>query len=178
MPQLFSDYQTQLVSSISKEVSLPPGDAALLSSTVVKHVVFAPEGPELFTVAVCQDGITPIRYDLWASLGATLSLAGGAVGGDPIAAAIAVLGCLVTLRGIRRRVSDDEGYVVLALYQLGGKAPIETIADAIREMKVSMSTDQIRERVFDLVQLGAVSLTGDEVKLNERVMVRYTSSSQ
>jgi len=179
MPQLFSDYRTQLLSYVSQEMSLAPDDLARqLTSATVDHVHFAPEGPELFSVGICHDGVTPIRYDLWAALTAAIGLAGGFVGANALSAAAAVLACLIALRGVRRRVSDGEGNILLALHRLGGEAALETLGETIRDMGLAMSETEVRERLFDLVQLGAVSLTADVARLEERVIVRYARLPQ
>jgi hypothetical protein len=69
-----------------------------LSEEIISYVHFGPEGPELYSISVCHDGVTPIRDDLWAVLTAALGLVGGVVGATAIAAAVAVLTCLIAVR--------------------------------------------------------------------------------
>lgn len=178
MAQLFSEYQKDLLSCVSYELPPALGELAQrLSSAVVDNVHFAPEGPELFSVKVCHDGVTPIRYDLWSALGAALGLAGGVVGANPFSAVMAVLVGLITLRGGRRRVSEGEGYLLLALHRLGGEATLETLGNTVRDMGFQITEGQIQEGLLGLAQLGAVSITADTAKLEERVIVRYAPLS-
>jgi hypothetical protein len=175
MPELFSDYHNGLrlrVTDVLGSASIAAGGD--LSEIVVSHVHFAPEGPGLFSIKVCHSGVTPIRYDLTAALVAALGLVGGIIGANPVSAAAAVLTCLISLKGIRKSVTDAHAYILLALHDRGGSQTVGELGNTIRDAGRPLSDVEVRERLFDLAQLDAISIEGDIVRLEERVIVRYT----
>jgi len=170
MPQLFSDYREQLARRVSEQSH---GTPRQFIDAIVSQVHYASEGPELYQIKVCHDGVTAIRYDLSAALTAALGVVGGVVGANPVSAAAAVLTCLIALRGLRRGVTEDEARVLLGLRLNGGRSTLSDLGEVVRQLAPSMSDFEIRERLHDLAQLDAVSVTGDIATLQESVILRY-----
>lgn len=172
MAKLFTDYRKELVVFVAEQT---PEASVDLVKKVSEQVHFVADGPQIYSIEVCHDGVTSIRYDLAAALTVALGLVGGLVGATLLSAVVAVLTCLVGIRGIHRRISNDEAEVLLALHSRGGELTLSELCEVVRQQRPELSEEEIKERLFDLVQLEAASVVSDIAKLEERVFVRYST---
>lgn len=130
------------------------------------------DGPHLFKLRVCDEGVTVVRYDLKLALGAAIACIGGVVGANAVSAAMAVLGAILALRGARTRPHPDTGRVLLALNALGA-GKVKDIKAWLDGGNLSLSEMVIRERLADLLQDGAVAVDVEVFRLTETMFVTY-----
>lgn len=178
MPQTLTAYRDDLAFRVSSCLTgLPDSDARTLALSALSALEIEAKDPSLFNIQVCYDEITVVRYDIPAALAAVVSLVGGIVGATSVSAGIAVVACLLALQNVRRPVSDAEGYVLLALQRLGGQADLETLAADVMGRHEPVAESEIKERVFDLAQSGALTFDNNIVQLKEHLRVRYQKIS-
>lgn len=170
-----SDLKAEVINALQRsDTNL----AAELATAVVGRTEIDTQPPKLFSVKVLHSGITAIRYDLTAALKAAVSVAGGAVGGNLIAAGIAVVGCLLALKGVRREIADELAYVLLALERRNGTATTSELLETLTSMGIQFSEHDLKERIIDLSEIGAVQAAHNVVSLQERVIVKYLEPDQ
>ena len=167
-------YRRELVADIRETIPDESHEIATrLAERVVAYVEIQSDRRRLFAVKVLHDGVTAIRYDLKAALAAAIALVGGVVGANLISAGAAVAGCLIALCGMRKPILTDVAHVLVALHQLGGNSTIVELSERLSELGHDMSTAQLRERIADLDNLGAIHSENELVSLKEWVLIKY-----
>lgn len=175
MVQALADYRKEVEQIL--EAAFATGDDGQLHqvvSSIVRQISIDDDQPQMFSIQVCHEGVTGLRYDLWAALEAAVAAVGGLAGSPgKLAIASAVIGCLLALRGVRQDVSKDMASVVLALHQSGGKATVEELALSVEV--ASLEPSRIPALLDRLVEIDALTPgSGGVFQLREQVFVRYS----
>jgi len=174
MARLFRDYQADLRRYLADELRPSSGDSAVvLAGALTARVSFGSGGRQAFSLSVCHEGVTGIRFDLWAALGAAVGLVAGIVGAHPVAATASVLACLIALRGVRRPVSDLEATLLYVLHCHDRASTVPRLVAAVQS-RLPRGEGEIRDALEELKATNAIDVVRDRVTLNEFVDLTYT----
>lgn len=176
MAEPFVDYQQGLEAYLSDYLSTQaepenPTDSA--AAAIVAYVDIEPERPGMFSILVCHEGVTAIRYDLAKATGAALA-AVGALSSSPtrLKAVSAVVACLLALRGIRGQVPVELSRVILAIHEHHGSVTRAELREALGDAVPERDIEGLLTRLEDM---GAVRVEDGAIRLQEKVIVRYTA---
>jgi hypothetical protein len=173
MTQTLTDFRCELEKYLLIATPLPPS-ARSIAEIVARHVTVDDARPQMFSVLVCHDGVTAMRYDFTAALTAGIA-AIGSLAGAPTAIQVsaAVVGGVLALRGVRKSVPDNVARVVLALYSHDGSA---TEAEIKEGAGVPLLADEeVKNAVWQLEAMEAITTDAGVVHLRETVTARYTT---
>lgn len=177
MAEPFANYKQGLQKYLSEYLSLhaESRDGLLLASApaaIVAHVDVELEQPRMFSILVCHDGVTALRYDFTKATQAALAAVGASTSPTKLGAVSAVIACLLALRGVRERVSEDLARVILAIYEHNGSATMEELIETLDEAVPKRDIEGLLRRLEDI---GAARLDNGAIRLRERVITRYTA---
>jgi hypothetical protein len=176
MPQALIDYRRDLKQHLRAFFTdrYPAVDAPRLADIIAAHVSIDSPQPQIFSVVVCHEGVTAMRYDVLKTLEATFATV-GAVAGTPtrVQVVAGILAGLLAVRGVREPVDDDVARVVLALYANDGSATAKQIADLAGVP--AMSQRQIDDALKTLKAMRAIAEDDGLVRLKERVITAYAT---
>ncbi len=175
LAELFYDQ----ISEVCQAAGMTESEQRSASRELVEAAIsfLKPSKEHLMTAEVRKGELTQVvHYDLVAAAGFLASLVSGIIGtGTPILLACAVIGCLTSLKGLRKLTSRAEGILFWAVYEshyhIASRKQAEERFKELCEVESSVSPEDFSAALQGLLDLCCIKESNGNLIVADQVIV-------